>query len=1655
MPRSPGDDDPDDPLFLLDKERGNSKRKTRLTEKVYQEYHDSLQIKEYIRITSAHAAAQLQAQLKEKNKDSQQMGNDQEDVKPDIASLKKNGNVNQANTSPPKNPNRSKSTDNSKAVPLPDGTALPTTEEQLLKAREIKQEIGESLSLPNPKPQVERPVASSSTQRQRQPVNTSPPKNPNRSKSTDNSKAVPLPDGNALPTTEKQLLVAREIKQEIGENLSILKPRAERSVASSSTQRQRQPVVAKPPNNKTSPKSVNDFRKNSAPVIVKPPRSQNSSRPGHVLSSSLDKMLDNITIKDKVGEHLSRNKNVEPVVAKPQRNQTSSRPGHVVSLELDKLLDDATMNVEPVVARSSNYRTSANSVRNSMAPPTTQQLLEPQQIKKRIADSRSLPMSQEVASAQRHSMVKLEPVPTNPPSSNFVDNHMEIPLPDGEQTLCHLETPSTISEDDQPTTVQQLLEARMIKMEIAETHSTIGYVQPVDAFQKPNLTFSNFVDYNMAIPLPDGEQIIYHLETHNNISEDDQPTTVQQLYDARLVKEEIGESLAILQVQRHSLVNQKGTDHEILDQNIAPMAPTPIVIKNDGLPLAEQQEQKPSQEVQNHAVNDVKILNTDEAPPPVKSSNCLIRPLPAEFFVKTEPNEENNNDRRGPDSRRRSQSTAQKGSSGRVPPKTGVQRLEPPPKPPPIPSIPKSEFQRPPGQGQISQASSRRQSDPQERPKSSTVERSRLSAPSTDSRSVSATDRRSSMLTPQRPAQPIPNLEIPTIKKEQLSQRNDQGLKPSGQSNSSETPARTEGQSATNNSTAPNGSQSIPQSVAQQLLKPSEVVEGKAESVLASGVPTALCGINAPTQSTNVPRKTRWSSPDKKKSTEEVGKQPLTSSSNVSRTETVTSPAQAKPFGEKLFGVKVDVDTKTLSPEKEREDSDRNFAREKSTAQEKSQPVPQSVLIQSLKPSEVVKDKAEPVPADLCGNPPTQATAVSRKTRWSTPAEPSKVFRYEIDTPPAQAKPFGGKMFGIDVGVDPKRFFYEKVEEDSEENFVQAAPVSKERSSSIRIVSPTKRNSQTAFKDPVEKLTENERKGILSPPIAPVQHPQVDTQKRTTTSMKAGQSSRKSVTFEDEIKSYSDAKKARSGSEVPTAQVTGVSRNADVKTKSELDARRARASSEVPTAQFTSAAREAHDKTKSYSDARRARASSVAPTNQVTAASRETDDKTKSYSDAKRARESSELPTAQVTAPSTKADDKTKSYLYARRSRASSVAPTDQVTAASRVTDDKTKSYWDARRARADSVAPTAQTAGVSREVDNTIKSYSDAKRARASSVAPTDQVTGVSRKADDKTKAYLDAKRSRASSEVPTAQVTATSRDADDKIKSYSDAKRARAGSEVPTAAAASKEAFTSSIIGNVQSPEKTELSEKNTEGLSSKKTDSDSESKTSTSPSEDDSRFKIPVVPARVLGNKAKDMFNYEEEMKKVASKEAEADDEFVIDISCYGSIVLGPLPGVETMEAVDNAQKISSPTRTAMEDADLADEQNLPRGKGPRTPPLPAEIPENMETFDNKFMSSKPNERKRSHEERSDVDQAAKKFKFSDEAIAAAEWAEFVQLFLDILWWFGGYDEEIERKYISDLPSIVEINCLGLMKKEDYVRELMKGMKQTLKIFELLRS
>ena len=76
----------------------------------------------------------------------------------------------------------------------------------------------------------------------------------------------------------------------------------------------------------------------------------------------------------------------------------------------------------------------------------------------------------------------------------------------------------------------------------------------------------------------------------------------------------------------------------------------------------------------------------------------------------------------------------------------------------------------------------------------------------------------------------------------------------------------------------------------------------------------------------------------------------------------------------------MDVDTKTLSPEKKREDSDRNFVREKSTAQEKSQPVPQSVLIQSLKPSEVVKDKAEPVPADLCGNPPTQATDVSRKT---------------------------------------------------------------------------------------------------------------------------------------------------------------------------------------------------------------------------------------------------------------------------------------------------------------------------------------------------------------------------------------------------------------------------------------------------------------------------------------------------------------------------------------------------------------------------------------------------------------------------------------------------------------------------------------------------
>ena len=42
------------------------------------------------------ACIQIFLQLKEKNKDSQQMGNDQEDVKPDIASLKKNGNVNQA-----------------------------------------------------------------------------------------------------------------------------------------------------------------------------------------------------------------------------------------------------------------------------------------------------------------------------------------------------------------------------------------------------------------------------------------------------------------------------------------------------------------------------------------------------------------------------------------------------------------------------------------------------------------------------------------------------------------------------------------------------------------------------------------------------------------------------------------------------------------------------------------------------------------------------------------------------------------------------------------------------------------------------------------------------------------------------------------------------------------------------------------------------------------------------------------------------------------------------------------------------------------------------------------------------------------------------------------------------------------------------------------------------------------------------------------------------------------------------------------------------------------------------------------------------------------------------------------------------------------------
>ena len=33
---------------------------------------------------------------------------------------------------------------------------------------------------------------------------------------------------------------------------------------------------------------------------------------------------------------------------------------------------------------------------------------------------------------------------------------------------------------------------------------------------------------------------------------------------------------------------------------------------------------------------------------------------------------------------------------------------------------------------------------------------------------------------------------------------------------------------------------------------------------------------------------------------------------------------------------------------------------------------------------------------------------------------------------------------------------------------------------------------------------------------------------------------------------------------------------------------------------------------------------------------------------------------------------------------------------------------------------------------------------------------------------------------------------------------------------------------------------------------------------------------------------------------------------------------------MEAVDNPQKISSPTRTAMEDVGIADEKNLPRGK-----------------------------------------------------------------------------------------------------------------------------
>ncbi|KAF1771065.1 hypothetical protein GCK72_002890 [Caenorhabditis remanei] len=111
-------------------------------------------------------------------------------------------------------------------------------------------------------------------------------------------------------------------------------------------------------------------------------------------------------------------------------------------------------------------------------------------------------------------------------------------------------------------------------------------------------------------------------------------------------------------------------------------------------------------------------------------------------------------------------------------------------------------------------------------------------------RSVLSTDHRSSLSTQPRPAQPTPNLEIPTIRKEQHSQKTDQDLKPSQssseQSNSSGTPERTQGQSTT-----------------ESLNSPSKVVEAKAESVFGSGMPAIIRDSNPPNQPTNASRNNR------------------------------------------------------------------------------------------------------------------------------------------------------------------------------------------------------------------------------------------------------------------------------------------------------------------------------------------------------------------------------------------------------------------------------------------------------------------------------------------------------------------------------------------------------------------------------------------------------------------------------------------------------------------------------------------------------------------------------------------------------------------------------------------------------------------------------